>query len=259
LTPKSHYTDAVQPLVSLPSNSKEKAVGFMNIHSKILVHWTGKKDIERDPVSTRMQKYIYRLQDYYQNGLFMKITAEPTTRFKQIKNLPRLCFTEIKLSQASDHAKKYGKLGIGFSREFILQRGGRPVIYIAFEPKDGLLERSLAQALDKSKGNDEIHKPMISVHSFIKRMWEEKGEKRVEHYDEMEWRIVRDNHPNYNQHFRKGKMVDEFRFQFAASDVKIIIFPDKKTMKASFDDKIIKEFFSKHTPIVVTLDECKNF
>ena len=115
----------------------------MNIHSKILVHWTGAKDIELDPVpDTKMHKYIYRLQDYYQNGLFMKRTTEPTTRYTQIDDLARLCFTEIRLSQAKDHSGKYGKLGIGFSHKFILERGGAFVIYIPFEPLDGLLERS---------------------------------------------------------------------------------------------------------------------
>jgi len=228
----------------------------MTIHSKILVHWTGKKDIENNPSSDWTQLYIQRLLDYYQNGLFMKSTTEPTTRYRKIKHLPRLCFTEIRLSQAKDHANEYGKLGIGFSREFILNRGGRPVIYIPFEPKDGLLERSLTQALDNSEGNDEIHKPMISIHSYIKRMWNEKGE---QHYNEMEWRIVYDYNPNYRKYFTKGKKKDEFRFIFTANDVKIIVFPDEKTRKASFNDKIIKKFFSIHTPITVTVDECENF
>ncbi len=228
----------------------------MNIHSKILVHWTGKKDIENQPIPTQTQLYIQRLQDYYQNGMFMKSTTEPTTRHRQLKYLPRLCFTEIRLSQAKDHAYKYGKLGIGFSREFILDRGGRPVIYIPFEPQDGSLERSLTQALDASKGNDKIHKPMISVHSFIKRMMDDTGE---EHFDEMEWRIVYDDNPNYRKFFTKGKEVGVFRFNFLPGDVKIIVFPDEDARNASFDDKIIKEFFSQHTPITVTIDDCENF
>lgn len=228
----------------------------MKIHSEILVHWTGKKDIENNPVSNQTQLYVQRVEDYYRNGLFMKRTTEPTTRGRKIKYLPRLCFTEIKLSQAKDHANRYGKLGIGFSREFIMNRGGRPVIYIPFEPRDGLLERSLDQALDKSKGNDEINKLMISIHSYIKRMWDENDEQA---YDEMEWRIVYDNDPNYCKYFTRGKDKDEFRFIFTANDVKIIVFPDEKTRRASFDDKIIKKFFSIYTPITITVDECENF
>jgi len=97
---------------------------------------------------------------------------------------------------------------------------------------------------------------MISIHSFIKRMMDENGE---EHYDEMEWRIVYDNNPNYRKYFTRGKDAGVFRFNFLASDVKIIIYPDENTRKISFDDKIIKEFFSQHTPITVTLDDCENF
>lgn len=50
-----------------------------------------------------------------------------------------------------------------------------------------------------------------------------------------------------------------YRFIFAPSDIKIIIFPDEKTKKRSFNDETIKEFIFQHTPITVTLDDCDNF
>ena len=73
--------------------------------------------------------------DYYQNGLFTKRTTEAVIRHMKIKNLLRLCFTEIRLSQAQTHAERYGKLGIGFTRDFIMNKGGRPVIYIPFKAR----------------------------------------------------------------------------------------------------------------------------
>ncbi len=117
----------------------------MNIHSKILVHWTGKNDIENQPENIRAQKYVERLRDYYEHGLYSKRTKEDVIRKVKIKNLIRLCFTEIRLSQAREHANNYGKLGIGFTRDFILNRSGRPVIYIPFEAESCLLEKSLTQ------------------------------------------------------------------------------------------------------------------
>ena len=81
----------------------------MGIHSKILVHWTG-KDIENSPKANKSQLYVERLRDDLQNGLFTKRTSEAVIREKQIKNLLRICFTEIRLSQAQTHAERYGKL-----------------------------------------------------------------------------------------------------------------------------------------------------
>jgi hypothetical protein len=121
----------------------------MNIHSRFLVHWTGEKDIESLPNNIRSQRYVERLKDYYQNGLFIKRREEAVLRGLKIKNLLRLCFTEIRLSHAQKHAARYGKLGIGFSRDFILNRGGRPVIYIPFEAGRCLLEDSLNGTLVK--------------------------------------------------------------------------------------------------------------
>ena len=227
----------------------------MKIHSKILVHWTGKKDIENEPVNNRAQQYVDRLKDYYQNGLFLKRTEENVLRYKKIKYLVRLCFTEIRLSQAQAHAHKYGKLGIGFNRDFIMNRGGRPVIYIPYKAERCLLEDSLKQAYEESEGKEEIHKPLKYVLAYVKRMWNEDDE---EHYDEMEWRIVHDENPN-DDYIKKGKKKGVYRFKFTASDIKVVIFPDEKTKNMSFNDEVIKEFYTQHTPITVTLDDCDNF
>ena len=134
---------------------------IMGIHSKILVHWTG-KDIENSPGANKSQQYVERLKDDCENGLFAKRTSENLIRGKKIKNLLRICFTEIRLSQAQIHAERYGKLGIGFARDFILNKGGRPVIYIPHTANEDsrLLEDSIKNVYEKSKDNDnkEIHK-----------------------------------------------------------------------------------------------------
>ena len=226
----------------------------MSIHSKILVHWTGKPDIEDEPVSDQPRLFIQRLHDYYQNGLFMKRTEENSIRFWRLKNIVRLCFTEIRLSQAENHAKRSGKLGIGFSRDFIINRDGRPVIYIPFEPYDGLLERSLTQIWEKSI-DDETPKPMKYVLGFVKRMWNEHGDMN---FEEMEWRIVYDENPK-NDNITKGNNEGEFRFKFAPKDVTVIIFPDEATRKMALCDSTLQIYFSQHTPILVTIDDCKDF
>ena len=92
---------------------------MMGIHSKILVHWTG-KDIENCPEATKTQLYVERLKDDLEKGIFSKRTSEDSIRKTKITNLLRICFTEIRLSQAQRHAERYGKIGIGFTHEFMM-------------------------------------------------------------------------------------------------------------------------------------------
>ena len=43
---------------------------------------------------------------------------------------PSTAFTEIKLSNTLEHTERYGRLGFGFSREFVMRRYGAPVQYV---------------------------------------------------------------------------------------------------------------------------------
>jgi len=245
--------DGLQP--PLPS----VVMRTMGIHSKFLVHWTGKKDIEIYPDDNiRAQKYFERLKDYYQNSLFLRRTTEQTIRHLNIDNLLRICFTQIRLSQAQTHADRYGKLGIGFKRDFIMNKGGRPVIYIPFKADKCLLEDSIRNIYNNSNENQTIRSSIIWLFSYVKRMSDKNGDENYENYEEMEWRLVYDERPN-NKDFTEVKEDGTCRFKFTASDVKVIVFPDEKTKQMSFNDKCLQTFFSQHRPIFVTLDDCSNF
>jgi len=56
----------------------------MAIHSKILVHWTG-KDIETHPEGMRAEEYVERLRDDYEKGLYTKRKDEPSIRGVKIR------------------------------------------------------------------------------------------------------------------------------------------------------------------------------
>jgi hypothetical protein len=231
----------------------------MGIHSKFLIHWTGngKDDIESKPASDRPRLYLERLGDYYQNGLFAKRTNGDVIRRMKIKHIVRLCFTEIRLSQVQTHAKRYGKLGIGFPREFIMNKGGRPVIYIPYEARVDcrLLEDSIEKVIQKSKGNDEVHGASKWIMAHVKRMSDGSDEN---YYEEMEWRLVYDESPN-NKHFTKGNVSGIHRLRFEATNVSVIIFPDEDTKQMSLRDNAIRQYFSEHMPIMATLEDCCNF
>ena len=226
----------------------------MRIHSHILVHWTG-KDIEHCPDPNKSKLYVERLKDDLEKGLFTKRTSEDSIRNWKIKNLVRICFTEIRLSQAETHAERYGKLGIGFTRDFIMNKGGRPVIYIPYDaPEDGrLLEDSIRNVFEKSKDNAEINRSSKWIMAHVKRM---SNGKEKEYYEETEWRLVYDES---SKHFTSDEAENIHRLQFEASDIKVIIFPDENTKQQSLSDKVIKDYFSKHLPIMATVDDCRNF
>jgi hypothetical protein len=230
---------------------------MMGIHSKILVHWTG-KDIKDCPVTERSHRYVERLKDDLEKGLFTKRTSEDSIRYWKIKGLIRICFTEIRLSQAQTHAERYGKLGIGFKRDFIMNKGGRPVIYIPYEAPTGgrLLEDSLRNVYKKSIDNAEVHRSSKWIMAHVKRMSNAKGEDYEDYYEEMEWRLVYDES---STHFIKGEGENVYRLRFEARDIKVIIFPDENTKQQSLRDSVIKDYFSRHMPIMATLEESPNF
>ena len=224
----------------------------MGIHSKILVHWTG-KDIEKYPAEKKSQLYVERLKDDLQFGLYAKTSVEASIRKMKI-NLTRLCFTEIRLSQARKHAERYGKLGLGFTRDFIMNKGGRPVIYIPFEvAADGrLLEDSIRKVYEKSKDNQEVRRSSEWIMAHVKRMSNGKDE---DYYEEMEWRIVHHAKDEFIKNVGEGV----HRLKFEATDLRVIIFPDEDTKQLLLKDHYIKDYLFKHMPIMATLEDCSNF
>ena len=167
------------------------------IHSDFLIHWTG-NDIdsvydqqwfESDRSRTNKNcdvtdRYLKRLYDILQFGIWM--TSEYESPFcvngnpVQIPSTPRSCFTELKLSQSRQHARRYGRLGIGFKRLFVIQRSGRPVIYYGLhkDKKEDIFLEQCARDF-KDKGLLNFFKPMNSL-----------TELNYDYYSESEWRIL---------------------------------------------------------------------
>lgn len=228
----------------------------MPIHSNILVHWTG-RCIEESPAGRRPQQYVDRLADDCEHGLFAKRTTEDVIRRRKIKRLVRLCFTEIRLSQAKKHAEQYGKLGIGFARDFIMRKGGRPVIYIPFETdrKGRLLEDCIRNIYDHSKHDEDIRRWAKWIIAHVKRMSSENGD---DFFDELEWRLVYDESGG-NPHFRRAGGQGIYRMPFQARDVRVIVFPDENVRQMAFRDARIRAFFSTGMPSTVTVPDCPDF
>ena len=167
------------------------------IHSDFLIHWTGKDlDAQYDPdwyVSNKSsiegnselcQAYVDRLYNIIKYGLWL--TEEPEIQLQAghpnavIPSTPKVCFTELKLSESRNHARRYGRLGIGVKRSYLFDRFGRPVAYFGFHiaiNKDPFLRACAADFRDKQLLN--FFKPMNSGSTL-----------NYDLYSESEWRIL---------------------------------------------------------------------
>lgn len=194
-------------------------------HSDIVVHWTG-RDIDKDdpemhkslPVNWRkhclrpyertssirdpkiIKRYLDRLRDILKFGLWMKadysaggVAKIPSCsvddgRVCDTPNIARVCFSELKLSQSRQHAHEYGRLGLGFKRMFLFNRGGHPLFYVAPQrPHDSreVKPNWFSTLIDDKSGNVGT----MVQQSFFKYM-SETEDLNYKYYSESEWRIV---------------------------------------------------------------------
>lgn len=167
------------------------------IHSDFLVHWTG-KDLDAqyvpdwdasgksaiDRKSSLCRAYVDRLHNILKYGLWLteeqEIQLPVGGRQIAIPSTPKVCFTELKLSESRTHAKRYGRLGIGVKRPYLFSRFGRPLAYFGFHEKnqnDPFLKACANDFNDKNLLN--FFKPMNSGQAL-----------NYDLYSESEWRIL---------------------------------------------------------------------
>jgi len=224
----------------------------MGIHSRFVVHWTGKDFTTNDSIH-----YVKRLKDCCQNGLYMNpgkesITGSNTTTVNA--SVSRTCFTEIRLSQALKHSNLYGKLGIGFNREFILERMGGPVFYVQNGLNSAVIEHfaHIHKYLRNIKNQDMIDR-MNTIMGFLKKL-SEHGDSNLQYYEEMEWRIIHLKYLEAKKYItRKDPTSGIYRVIFKPEDVELIVFPDKETKQRALRDSFIMNFFREHEPMITTV------
>lgn len=180
------------------------------IHSDFLVHWTGKDlDCQYDPKwytsdrsviqkdSPLIEAYVARLHSILRYGLWL--TVEPEVQFPiegnevTIPSTPKLCFTELKLSESRSHAKQYGRLGIGVKRPYLFNRFGRPLAYFGYNMKiqnDPFLRACINDLKDHNLLN--FLKPMNTGFPL-----------NYDLYSESEWRIL-----FFEELLKKGLLID---------------------------------------------------
>jgi hypothetical protein len=111
---------------------------------RLLTHWTG-KDIstEREKLNAETRaRYMERLLSLLDNGFWMTLPSECLVGLDNRSisyQAPMTCFTELRLSAAQAHHRRYGLLGIVVDREFVLDRWGAPVHYVRSSVNDPIV------------------------------------------------------------------------------------------------------------------------
>jgi len=117
-----------------------------------------------------------------ENNAISKKTSKDDGRIHENKNIARICFTELKLSQARQHAFEYGRLGIGVKRCYLLDRKGQPVIYL-------MNIKNRTNTWFDSFDNNNNNQFLEAQKSFFKKM-SYAEDLNFKYYSESEWRIV---------------------------------------------------------------------
>ena len=105
-------------------------------------------------------------------------------------NRPAICFTECTWSSLLDHARRYSRFGIGFSKAYLFSRGGGPAIYLT----PGLLEHQKRHVgEDKLPFDPKLYAfvtpfmPAYAPADYKEKFW--KKQNYVDFSHEREWRV----------------------------------------------------------------------
>lgn len=234
------------------------------MRSDILVHWTGKNiQLDKSKLQDKERaKYVSQLRSILENGFWM---TKPKERIVGNKGAwieyetAMTCFTEIRLSQALSHARRYGLMGIGVSRQFVLDLMGGPVHYVR-NHKDESVIGNAQEILKALKGDVRRY---FGVNTCFLKGMSDTNKDNFKYLEEQEWRIVyTDSQVNAGKIIPSDGSQPADRIPIQIDDVRIVVFPDDKTLTLARSDPTIKDLFQDHSNsnvILLTLEECGHF
>jgi hypothetical protein len=237
------------------------------LRTDFLIHWTG-KDIERNRSNLReahRDAYVDRLINILHEGFWMTIPDEKiignNNSWIEYK-APMTCFTEVRLSETQEHAKRYGLLGVGVSRKFVLDRFGGPVHYVrndTFECIIGNVNQIL-NFLQKSEQNELVNYFAINS-AFLKNMSSDVKDDFT-FLNEQEWRIVHTHkQTDLERIFETDVQQPKYKISLQPNDIRIIVFPDDQTrIKARKDPRLTNWLQDPTTSnaVLLTIEECEH-
>ncbi len=168
---------------------------------------------------------------------------------------PMVSFCDIPLTDTSKHFESYGYYGIGLSKDWAIDKGINPVLYI--EEKSSLAKSiSYLLKLIRNAQDNEIKTDILRLKSFMKNYsgnlkTNNKNLLGYKFYDEREWRFVPEREEINNNSFsiptneylkdkeKCNKVLEKYRLVFSPKDISYIIV--KKTSEIPELIKFLRE------------------
>ena len=147
-----------------------------HIHRQQLFYWIGasldKANRGRKVFSDAVTKEcLAQLRGGLEHGLWVKSPRVPEQldfRGRHfLLDAPICCFTEWSLGESLPHTREYGRIGFGFPKRWVIERGGQSVTYFRHSEKGGFLPAvfKLLEVLGENTGNG-VWKPRPGLSGF---------------------------------------------------------------------------------------------
>jgi hypothetical protein len=213
-----------------------------NISSNSLFHFTTKIDY---------------LLNILENGFSPRYCLESATLSTEMERegigqiTPMVCFCDISLSQISKHIDRYGKYGIGMTKEWGIKNRLNPVIYVNTNSKLSnsfiKLTNSIVELLGEhcTENTKDASDELMNLLKFIKPYQgfdETSNEHNIKFYDEKEWRYVPeisfdtqiDNSLSILEYYdsatlqKANEKLKDYKLTFTPADIRYIFIPSQK-------------------------------
>ncbi|NCA82794.1 MAG: hypothetical protein EOM72_08625 [Opitutae bacterium] len=273
---------------------------YNSVHRQQLFHWIGdhiEKRANRGHLNDDLrEEYVECLRSSLRNGLWSKTPRDGDCIGDGAcisVHRPITCFTEWPLGKSLPHTLRYGRLGLGFPKRFVLSHGGQPVTYLRdgvrnapyaaaiialakwFEqPPGGLLDGKEFQRIRErffymAHFNKRIKKPKAQKHLSSKHdavtkphsAFSHDAYKRIFgpilHYlEEREWRIVYDKSIARFFHSAEGGegRPEHYLLYKPGKDLFTVVLPDNKTINLAMKCEDIKgAMYRENAPHITVL------
>lgn len=148
---------------------------YSQLHRRLLFHWTGPG--ETPVVKTRADRlgYLDLLESILSKGLRFSTPSIENTEWIEMDDIrathPMICFSEWGMAESGAHSGRYGFMGLGFTRKFVMRAGGRPVVYLPntrSDPFRKAMIELIRAARDGRSPDSKLHRHADLLASYLK-------------------------------------------------------------------------------------------
>jgi hypothetical protein len=249
---------------------------YSQLHRSLLFHWTHPKCVKKPSAKkpeeckfipknppknkTEREKFTEHLKLILTEGLNFSCPSsqhvEQITPAIQTKH-NIICFSEWNVGSSLEHARRYGHIGLGFTRKYIMNHNGRPVIYVNHSERDPI-RKAMIKLLENSTKDGALLDHAQLVASLLKiyknpRKLKDPCEKPKDrkagrspdndrafaldfgaglgNLEDREWRIL-----DFNTQDEKPR-----NLPCEPGKLAMIVLPDHQTLSLALKDKVIQE------------------